>query len=286
MKTIALLSVIEKTYVNDEFSNDVVITNTVPLPTHGLIPYTSEIEAAHSWRVWCEPVCILDCSTVPCLEAFWLSQQSSERRKVRQQNSLAIRVREPAGTFPVPWLRHSGCSPLAASGVKIPGILFHPETIYFTRTHTHTFFFWQGTDPQIGPICSEWYSQSDCRKILEPSRSVWASYQIRKNPGCACAGMPGTFSPPPRVSDPNMHHRTCVPHVPWCMLGSLTSGLLWNRWREKRSRHSRGMHNPQVYESGKRPIGHLTPWSENHGYRTQVWDKKSYRLTRYALLRD
>ena len=27
-----------------------------------------------------------------------------------------------------------------------------------------------------------------------------------------------------RVSDPDMHHGTCVAHVPWCMSGSLTSG--------------------------------------------------------------
>ena len=27
-------------------------------------------------------------------------------------------------------------------------------------------------------------------------------------------GMPGTFSPPPRVSKPDMHHGTCVTHVP------------------------------------------------------------------------
>ena len=26
-------------------------------------------------------------------------------------------------------------------------------------------------------------------------------------------GMPGTFSSPPRVSDPDMHHGTCVTHV-------------------------------------------------------------------------
>ena len=26
------------------------------------------------------------------------------------------------------------------------------------------------------------------------------------------------------VNDPNMHHGTCVMHVPWCMSGSLTSG--------------------------------------------------------------
>ena len=67
-------------------------------------------------------------------------------------------------------------------------------------------------------------------------------------------GMPGTFSPPPRVSDPYMHHGTCVTHVPGCMPGSLTSGFLWSRWRGKRSRHSRRMRNPQFYVSGKRPI--------------------------------
>ena len=67
-------------------------------------------------------------------------------------------------------------------------------------------------------------------------------------------GMPGTFSPPPRVSDPDMHHGTCVTHVPWCMPGSLTSGFLWIMWRGKRSRHSRRMRNPQFYVSGKRPM--------------------------------
>ena len=28
----------------------------------------------------------------------------------------------------------------------------------------------------------------------------------------------------PLVNDPGMHHGTCVTHVPWCMLGSLTRG--------------------------------------------------------------
>ena len=44
-------------------------------------------------------------------------------------------------------------------------------------------------------------------------------------------GMPGTFSPPLRVSDPDMHHGTCVTHVPWYMPGSLTNGFLWSRWQ-------------------------------------------------------
>ena len=57
--------------------------------------------------------------------------------------------------------------------------------------------------------------------------------------------MPGTYSPPPRVSDPDMYHG---------MSGSLTSGFLWSWLREKRSHHSRRMRNPQFYISGKRPI--------------------------------
>ena len=61
----------------------------------------------------------------------------------------------------------------------------------------------------------------------------WASCQIRKMPGAHAPGMPGTFSPLPQVSDPDMHHGTCVTHVPWCMSGSLTSGFLWNRRRGK-----------------------------------------------------
>ena len=41
------------------------------------------------------------------------------------------------------------------------------------------------------------------------------------------AGMPETFSPPPRVSDSDMYH---VTHVPCCMPGSLTSDLRWSQW--------------------------------------------------------
>ena len=62
---------------------------------------------------------------------------------------------------------------------------------------------------------------------------VWASCQIRKIAGAHALGMPGTSSPSPQVSDPDMHHGTCVTHVPWCMPGSLTSSFLWNRRRGK-----------------------------------------------------
>ena len=60
--------------------------------------------------------------------------------------------------------------------------------------------------------------------------SSWASYQIRKIAGCACAGNAGNVFPrrrlqrKPLVSDPGMHHGTCVTHVPWCMSGSFNCG--------------------------------------------------------------
>ena len=66
-----------------------------------------------------------------------------------------------------------------------------------------------------------------------PSLIPWVSCQIRKIAGAHAPEMPGTFSPPPRVSDPDMHHGTCVTHVPWCMPGSLASGFLWSRSRGK-----------------------------------------------------
>ena len=70
-------------------------------------------------------------------------------------------------------------------------------------------------------------------------------------------GMPGTFSPSARVSDPGMHHGMCVTRVPWCMPGSLTSSFVLSRWRGKRSWHSRRICNPQFYVSSKRPKGRI-----------------------------
>ena len=55
----------------------------------------------------------------------------------------------------------------------------------------------------------------------------WASCQIRKIPGCACAG---------ECRERFSCHS---------MLGSLTNGFLWSRWREK-----------HFYVSGKRPMAH------------------------------
>ena len=79
------------------------------------------------------------------------------------------------------------------------------------------------------------------------SYALWGSCQIRKIAGCACTGNAGNVSPPPRVSDPDMHHGTRMTNGPWCMPGSLTSGFLWSRWRGNSSRHSRRMHKSTGY---------------------------------------
>ena len=66
-----------------------------------------------------------------------------------------------------------------------------------------------------------------CCVVVTVEFGPWTSYQIRKIVGCACAGNAGTVFPTrrlqrkPLVSDPGIHHGTCVTHVPWCMLGSL-----------------------------------------------------------------
>ena len=83
-------------------------------------------------------------------------------------------------------------------------------------------------------------------KLITWTTITWVSYQIRKIADCA-------FSPPPLVSDPDMHHGTCVTHVPWCMRGSLTRGFLWSRWRGKRSRHSRRIRNPHLVRGPWKP---------------------------------
>ena len=57
----------------------------------------------------------------------------------------------------------------------------------------------------------------------------------------------------PLVSDPGMHHGTCVMHVPWCM-----SGSLYPRWRGKRSRHPRACATPNFAYLTRYPFDHLT----------------------------
>ena len=85
---------------------------------------------------------------------------------------------------------------------------------------------------------------------------LWASYQIRKIASCACAWNAGNVFPrgllqrKPLVSDPGMHHGTCVTHVPWCMSGSLTRG---------------GGENVPGIPGARAPVI-LRIWQEAHGH--------------------
>ena len=78
----------------------------------------------------------------------------------------------------------------------------------------------------VNTVCHSCYHHRE----FTSRRTHGASYQIRKIAGCACAGNAGNVFPRRRfqrkllVSDPGMHHSTCVTHVLWCMSGSLTCG--------------------------------------------------------------
>ena len=82
--------------------------------------------------------------------------------------------------------------------------------------------------------------------------------------------MPGTFYPPAttvetaswrsRHASRHVRHARAVMHV----------GIATPRWRGKRSRHSRRMRNPQLYVSGKRPIGNECQWNLDQNT-TKYW---------------
>ena len=59
----------------------------------------------------------------------------------------------------------------------------------------------------------------------------------------------------PLVSDPGMHHGTCVTHVPWCMSGSLTCG---------------GGENFPAFPAHAQPAI-LRIWPETHGLDWGYW---------------
>ena len=121
------------------------------------------------------------------------------------------------------------------------------QTPWVKRRHCKTFLYF---DSNFTEFCS-WVRNWQYENTDSGNGPVARHVKLRL---LHASGMPGTCSLPARVSDPDMHHGTCVTRVPWCMPGSLTSGFLWSQWRWKRSRHSRRMRNPQFYISGKRPM--------------------------------
>ena len=93
---------------------------------------------------------------------------------------------------------------------------------------------------------------------------LWAICQIRKIMGFACAGMPGTLSPPLGVTHPSLRRSACVTAIWQEAMGFLSdSGHACAVMKPgsggggggggRTFPHSRRMPNPQFYASGEGP---------------------------------
>ena len=122
----------------------------------------------------------------------------------------------------------------------------------------------------------------------------WTSWQISTIVGAYAPGMPGTFSSPPRVSDPDMHHGTCVTHVPWCMPGSLTNGFFWSQRRGKTFPASPAHAQPATVRiwqedhwSFRLRLGHLRPFAIRRChvkiYITLFWNVAGDQLPKFVV---
>ena len=169
----------------------------------------------------------------------------------------------------------------------------HCALIPIVITHSgHSFVAWHTHDFQV--IVNTSLQDLDYDLINRFCNGPLARYiklQVAHAPE-----IPGTFFSPPQVSDPDMHHGTCVTHVPWCMPGSLTSSFLWSPWRGKRSRHSRRMRNPQFYVSGERHMGPIWLFinvtgirltkSISHALKSPVWFPVKYHIRKSQVHRS
>ena len=149
-----------------------------------------------------------------------------------------------------PWTNRSGATLDVWEWISIPHVI-HPTCYYLPMLGFTVIHVSKGSSVRV-PL----YKSRQMFLAVNPQLSekhgpldIYVKLRVAHVPG-----MPGTFSPPPLVSNPDLHHGTCVTHVPWCMPGSLTSGFLWSRGPGKRSQHSRRMRNRQFYVSGKRPM--------------------------------
>ena len=99
------------------------------------------------------------------------------------------------------------------------------------------------------------------RSFEQPRMSQWASCQIRKIAGCACAGNAGeVFSATDLKEAASWRSRHASRHVRDARV-VMHVGITNLQWRGKRSRHSQRMRNQQFYVSGKRPIVTYLYWS-------------------------
>ena len=104
---------------------------------------------------------------------------------------------------------------------------------------------------------------------------------MARNVKLRVAHAPGMCSPPPRVIDPDMHHGTCVTHVPWCTPGSVTRGFPLKSVVGKTFPAFPALAQPANHVSSKRPMEvwfcHriIDHWYANH------CDEKPFNSTRH-----
>ena len=114
-----------------------------------------------------------------------------------------------------------------------------------TLAFTHNLFKW------ILKLTENFYRHQrfNCTLSLHGLLTIYAKLWVAHPPW-----MPGTFSQPPRVSDPDMQYGTCATHVLWCMSGSLTSGFLWSRFAGKTFPAFLAHAQPAIFVSGMKPM--------------------------------
>ena len=103
--------------------------------------------------------------------------------------------------------------------VKVTIIILHCNQGYNNLTLCRVGRRCPGDEVSVEPMLNHF-----CHGALTRYEKLWVAH---------AAGMPWTFSPPPRISDPDMHQGTCVTQMPWCTPGLLTSSFFWRRWRWK-----------------------------------------------------
>ena len=96
----------------------------------------------------------------------------------------------------------------------LPGYL-PLRTLLFSLNHFFFKFLFRLARLQQFTSLHNFDNQRDC--------ASWASYQIRKIVGSACAWNAGNVFPATDC-DPGTHHGMCETHMPWCMSELLTLG--------------------------------------------------------------
>ena len=118
---------------------------------------------------------------------------------------------------------------------------------------------WPVNSPHKRPVTRKMFPFDDviiCRRGYGPLT------RYRKLPVAHALGMPGMFSPPPTSKETASYRSQHASRHVRDARAVMHDGNANSQWRGKRYRHSRRMHNPQFYVSGKRPIVEGVPLAE------------------------